>query len=135
MQMCKKDARDARRKTDIDVIANAMEANYNTAGGTYKNFDPSTFITGGASALPTDPLSGTSRCGSGTPLNSRLCEYCGRNAVGTAITPGENLPSTCITGGAKVGSSVPVADTAFEVCATLENGTSGSRYYCRTNQR
>lgn len=130
-----KDARDARRKLDIDAIANAMEANYDNVTGKYKNFSTSLMANNSTTpSVPADPLKDTARCGTN---NDKLCQYCGSNVVGpptrSAITPDENAAGTCVTNGAKVADNVPAADTAFEVCATLENGDT--RYYCRVNQR
>lgn len=121
-------ARDARRMSDIDAMANAMEVHYDGATGLYADFDPATFMSGGST--PEDPLADSARCGTS---NNRICNYCGRSTAGTAMTKGENSTSGCTSGGSKIGADVPVSDTAFEICTTLENRSP--RYYCRSNQR
>ncbi|GEM_PF-1751413 len=120
-----KNARDVVRRQEIDAIAKAMEINYDNATLKYTVLNANSFVNG---VVPVDVYSGTVKCGTG---GTKLCEYCGRTAVGAAMTKGENT-ATCTTGGAKVDLTKPVADTAFEVCATLENPPY---FYCKSNQR
>lgn len=122
-----KAARDVVRKQEIDAIANAMEMNYDSGTAKYAVLTPGSFVNG---AIPADVYSGTAKCGTAGNL---YCEYCGRKTAGTPMAKGANSGTTCTANGAKVVDSLyPVADTAFEVCATLETSATA---YCKTNQR
>lgn len=120
-----RDARDAKRKADIDAIANAMEANYSNTGGQYAAMSPSFFSSG---VIPSDPRDSVNGCG-----GTVLCRYCGGTS---AMTMGANTSGACTGGseGALVAADRPGAGTTFRVCATLET-TTPPLYYCRQNQR
>ncbi len=47
-----RNARDARRRADIDAISTAMEANYNSTAGTYAALSAGFFA---GNTIPTDP--------------------------------------------------------------------------------
>lgn len=110
-----KNARDARRKTDIDAIANAMETNFGkTTPGQYKALDGIMFSSGG---VPVDPS------GPGTSCNEDFChKYCAKASVGA-----------CGAEANTVEPGFPAAGTGYTVCASLENGTPN--YYCRSAQQ
>lgn len=112
-------ARDARRKADIDSIANAMEANYNTAAcvGTYCALSPTFFANG---QIPIDPIN------SGTTCSTNACKYCVRSAVGA-----------CATTDSTVIANQPPAGSTYLICTSLEtaSGTGGQTYECRRNQQ
>lgn len=108
-----KNARDARRREDINAIAQAMETNYIQSTGKYQALVSSMFSSG----VPTDPV------------NSDNFQYCARE------TSDDSAPAMGACTGADVISSggPPHGDTytKWVVCATLENSTPN--YYCRSN--
>lgn len=119
-------ARDAVRREEVGAMAKALEVNYDNSTAKYIPFATTQFASG---AVPVDAYTGLAKCGTG---GARLCEYCVRAAAGTAMTKGENGAAACSTNGSKAASALPITDTAFEVCATLEKSPY---YYCKTNQR
>src|SRR5260221_12481213 len=60
-------ARDATRRSDVQAVSKALEANYDTSGGRYVNLDLSQFAGG---TVPADPLTGTASCA------GHICVYC-----------------------------------------------------------
>ncbi|MBI2018651.1 prepilin-type N-terminal cleavage/methylation domain-containing protein [Candidatus Daviesbacteria bacterium] len=112
-------ARDARRKADIDSIAKAMEANYNTVTcvGTYCALADSFFANG---KVPVDPIN------AGTTCSANSCKYCVRTAVGA-----------CAATDTTVAVGQPAAGATYIVCTSLEtaSGTGGNTYECRKNQQ
>lgn len=111
-----KNSRDARRKEDINAVAQAMEVGFTDSTGQYAALAVAMFSSG---AIPVDPLTGSSVCGSG---DTAPCKYC------TKASAGE-----CAGGDTTIAAGAPAANTTFIVCANLETGTP--RYYCRANQR
>lgn len=119
-----KDARDARRKADIDAVSSAMEANYGkTTAGQYKAMATSFFAEG---AFPVDPVNTTVATDGQCP---GVCKYCVREGA-SAQTPG-----ACTIALGAVTTSVPSggANAYWMVCANLEK-TAGT-FYCRGNQQ
>lgn len=114
-----KGARDARRKADIDSIAKAMEANYNTATcvGTYCALAATFFASG---QIPIDPLN------TGTTCSTNTCKYCVRTVVGA-----------CAPTDTTVAVGQPPAGTGYIICTSLEtdSGTGGNAFECRRNQQ
>ena len=112
-------ARDARRKADIDSIAKAMEAIYNTATclGTYCALSGTFFASG---QIPIDPIN------TGTTCSLNVCKYCSRTAVGN-----------CVTTDPQVVANTPGAGASYIVCANLEtaSGSQGNNFECRKNQQ
>lgn len=103
-------ARDARRKTDIDAIANALEVHYNSGTGTYPTALDCTWFAGGTSASAGCPVD---------PLNSGANVYTNTLAAGS-FTTCAHMESN--TGG------------------NYNNNTGGTAtpngpYYCRKNQQ
>lgn len=116
-----KEARNSRRRSDIDAIAKAMEVNYNGSTGQYPNLLDS-FFAGGIA--PTDPLNGTTKCGS--PPGGLLCKYC--------VAP--RMLYNCEAGDKTVSGGTdpyPKAGTGFIICANLEK--QGNGVYCRQSTR
>lgn len=111
-----KGARDAKRKADIDAIANAMEANY--ASGQYVALIDSMFSS---NAIPQDPIDTTSATVTDNTCPN-VCRYCVKQ--GTSLQSGAAcVPSTV---GWPSGTS---SNRYWVVCANLEGGSS----YCRSN--
>lgn len=105
-----KNARDARRKADIDSIAKAMESNYDESTGAYKDLAARMFSGG---TIPQDPLTGSNCAG-------RVCKYCSRTAA-------DDCASTDDT----VDVGKPGAGSTYVVCTNLEAGGN----FCRSSQR
>lgn len=118
-----KNARDARRKADIDAIAAAFESTY--SNGAYSTVQASNFSSG---TTPNDPLNDTT--------NGYVY-----NTVNPAATAVE------ITAGTASIAPIGTANTSFTVCAKLEDNTkgnsgvrtsidgAGTAFYCRANQQ
>ncbi|TSC87425.1 MAG: putative General secretion pathway protein GspG [Microgenomates group bacterium Gr01-1014_7] len=124
-----KAARDARRRDDINSIAQAMEINYGkTTGGQYDPLAAAMFSSG---TVPRDPISTSATPDSACP---GVCQYCVRQGSGTqagavctqAVTDiaAPNMP----LGGA--------SNPNWIVCANLEAPKVGDpTFYCRKNQQ
>ena len=131
-------ARDATRRSDVQAISKALEANYSTTGGAYTNLSTSMFAGG---SMPVDPLATTQNC------NGHYCNYCMSVAVnGSLPNPSGGLQgsagTTCGTGSNSqvVGPGSPaIANvTGYIVCTNLETGPGGgvpADYYCQGSQR
>lgn len=104
-------ARDGRRRADIDAIATAMEANRDPVAGTYKAYSDTSIYANGV--LPSDPINAT--------YNSLAYGY-------------------VVTGGA-AGSTAYVACARLEKGnGNSSSGTSMTpsgtlNFYCRANQQ
>ncbi|MBI2593429.1 prepilin-type N-terminal cleavage/methylation domain-containing protein [Candidatus Daviesbacteria bacterium] len=109
-----KNARDSARKTDIDAIANAMEANKVAGSVTYNAMADTFFASGKA---PTDPTSTNVAPEDACP---GVCKYCVRTGAGT-----------CKTSDTTVGVGAPGAVSTWTVCANLEAGGQ----FCRSNSQ
>ena len=124
-----KTARDAKRKGDIDAIAQAMEVNYGkTTGGLYDSLKSSMFSSG---KIPTDPINAGSNC------SNKTCVYCyrqGNAAQTTGVCDAPNSNPIPATDPSKPdgGATTPF----WIVCADLESPpTGGDAFYCRANQQ
>lgn len=107
-----KSARDARRKADVAVIAQAMEAQ-KTAGSTaYPLLAVTSFASG---LIPVDPASTNVAPDNACP---GVCKYCVKSAIGTCA-----ITDTTVAAGA------PAAVATWTICANLEAGGS----FCRSN--
>lgn len=109
-----KNARDSARKTDIEAIANAMEANKVAGSITYQALADTFFASGD---IPTDPTSSNTEPEDACP---GVCKYCVRSGVGT-----------CKTTDTTVGVGAPAAVANWTVCANLEAGGQ----FCRSNSQ
>lgn len=118
-------ARDGRRRTDIDAISTAMESNRDPVAGTYPAYSASIFAN---NVRPCDPLDSTpSTCASS--VSTTLITYSGTPGYGYLVTVGTTPP--------------------YYACAKLEkgggngNGTvdssgnlaAGTTHYCRRSQQ
>lgn len=118
--------RDARRKADINSIADAMEANYGkTTAGQYNGLVTTMFSSG---EIPTDPTNTNAATDAQCP---GVCKYC----VAEGTTAQTRAACTIAIVTAKtVGVGFPAGGTSspyWMVCANLE-GTAGT-FYCRSN--
>lgn len=125
-----KDARDAKRKADVDAIANTLEAHYNDA-------------TSPCLAITTDPY-----CTSAA--------FTGASPTGGTFFAGNAVPINPTPGGSNYSIVLPSPSpgpgrTSYTVCATLENSTGNAgglgdgvtfpapspspTAYCRKSQR
>lgn len=118
-----KNARDARRRADIDSIGNALEANYGKdVPGKYKSLIGSMFSSGTIPVDPVNTLASTtdSKC-------PTVCKYC-------VVQASNSVPAAaaCVSTGATVGQGWPITNFPYWIiCANLENGG----YICRSNQQ
>lgn len=111
-----RNARDARRRADIDAIAKALEVNRTAVG--YVVLAATQFANG---VIPlTDPQN---------------IAYCGNSAANTQ--PADITAAGCAAPGgyAAVSATVPPAGTSWKICAWLEAGGAGgvAAAYCRAN--
>lgn len=116
-----KNARDARRRADIDSIAKTMEAN--NQNGTYLPLAASQFSS---SVIPQDPTNTNIAPDNACP---GVCKYCARESAATAFT----TSTACAIVTTAVGTGVPAgaANRYWQVCANLEGGG----VYCRSNSQ
>lgn len=120
-------ARDARRKTDIEAIANALEV-ARAPGSVYYTFLPASGFSGGK-----------------VPLDSTTAQYCLRTSSTGAVLDAvianwaateecEDTNWTAIPGGGIAAGSAPfttsVNITHWKVCARLEN-TENTSVFCK----
>ncbi len=130
-----KNARDAKRKGDIDAIAKALEVNKSTS---YQSPQGAQFASGNA---PYDPLqSGISdwnpkTCGTKTGTAgdyTSICWYCYNNpskSPRNPLGPGVCQSVDGSVGDANWGSNI----TTWIICANLEG--NNPNYYCKSNQQ
>lgn len=128
-----KNARDGRRRADINAIATALETNKDTASSTYSALNGTQFANG---VIPTD---------------TTTAKYCvaWSTTVGTAVpadpttwTASSACPAAPYTGGVIGGTGTTANEvngsrpgngsTVWKVCARLESGT-GTNFYCRAS--
>lgn len=113
-----KSARDARRRADIESIAQAMEAQKPSGSVTYKGLEDNYFSAG---IIPSDPSTNTpsdevdNACGFN---GGTVCRYCVRSAKGQ-----------CAFSDTPVARGEPGDVATWTVCANLESGG----YFCRSN--
>lgn len=108
-----KNGRDARRQSDVDAIAKALETNKTPGATTYKALVVSMFA---GAAVPTDPGSTTTYC-----VNTGATAPQAPDAAGWT--------SGCPSGWSLVGVGSP-ADlvAAWTICARLESGQAYCKY-------
>lgn len=118
-----KNARDARRRADVDAIAKAFETNKASNAETYKALTVAMFASG---SIPTDPS--RSYCADGTPATGDA--LAADPAAWTSTDCKDAAGATILDG--IVSATVP-ADTSYKwkVCASLESGT----VFCKANQQ
>lgn len=118
-----RNARDAKRKADIDAISNAMEAHYGQfAAGQYAGLcqtvgNPATYDCiskdwfAAGTGLPADPQA------------SATVRYCWTTGASC-----DNISGTAIGAG-----QPPAGTTSWTICATLEQPANTT--YCRNNRQ
>ncbi|OGE19385.1 hypothetical protein A2871_00860 [Candidatus Daviesbacteria bacterium RIFCSPHIGHO2_01_FULL_41_23] len=119
-----RNARDAKRRADIDAIANALEVGktINTATYTFPVFSAS--FAGGA--FPVDPTATQNYCVNITaPFVAATASWtgaCGAATFPNSVSIVNNTPSGTPAG--------------WVVCASLENGGTGvNSVYCKSNSQ
>lgn len=116
-----KNARDTKRRADIEAISKAMEVKYGSTPGQYAALTNDMFASG---KVPEDPLTGQLGCGTVDP---KTCDYCKKTVVG---------PCNWAAGGdTKVALGTPAIGTSYVVCANLEQGTGTGNYFCLKSQQ
>ena len=107
-----KNARDARRRADINSIAQALEASKVAGQINYTALAGTMFVSG---SVPADPTNSNS-----VPENAcpGVCKYCVKSANGT-----------CASNDTPVAVGAPGAVATWTLCANLESGGS----FCRSN--
>ena len=123
-----KNARDTKRKLDIDAIANALEVN--KTGASYQVISGGWFSSG---SIPIDPKASTiadrpSGCGNGTDTDYiGRCWYCIRvNNTQTYCQAGDHRIDDP---GNEWGIDAHNHSASWTICANLETGSP--KYYCR----
>ena len=118
--------RDAKRQSDVQSIAKALEVHYDNYNAQYPAIDPTWFITpvNATAQVPTDPIDGDNSCYLSS--GNIICRYC-------FVTPGS--PRACVSSDpATPAFSTPAP--AFEICANMEsNKVASSGLYCISGQR
>lgn len=138
-----KSARDAKRRSDINAIANALEISRDQNSNLYPAQITANMFSGGT--IPYDPLaSGTNQinsysCGtrSGSGYNSG-CWYCySTNYRGKGVTnstycsdPDGYIPDN--NWDSMSGAALGNGPSSWIICANLENNPG---YYCKTNNQ
>lgn len=118
-----KNARDTRRRGDIDAIAKALEVNKDPTASTYKNLTAAQFSSG---AIPQD---------------TTVSKYCVLTASAVGAPPAKptiwDSSSTCPTSPTsyiQVSTTNPEnASGSWTVCARLENDTGTPPVYCASS--
>lgn len=112
-----KSSRDSKRRADIQAIAKALEAHYDTVKAEYSVINASWFINpDGSASIPTDPLDGEA-----TSCSGKACIYCFKTS------------GTCTLSDPKVNT---VVGPTFRICANLENtNIISSGIYCISSQQ
>lgn len=110
-----KNARDSRRKVDIESISKSMETNYNEQTGVYIPLAVTMFASG---VIPTDPAPSATCLGG-------PCRYCVKSS---AANCGADL-----TAEPTVAVGQPAGGSSYRICANLEAGTP--TFFCRSAQR
>lgn len=116
-----KNARDARRRGEIDAIAKALEANKTINAATYNVLANNQFQSGAV------------------PVDTTAAKYCAAVST-TSTTPAApsswNATDACPAAYNVVSTTNPAATTvSWTVCALLENGTGTPPVYCKSNQQ
>ncbi len=126
-----KSARDARRRSDIDAIAQALEINKTSAG--YQPIANTAFAGG---VIPFDPVSGGQQlakdgCGIVIPGDpwSNKCWYCRKSEPTSNSYCGPNDDWLSNVEGSIISPSNP----NWAICANLETGNPA--YFCRKSSQ
>ncbi|MBI2020050.1 prepilin-type N-terminal cleavage/methylation domain-containing protein [Candidatus Daviesbacteria bacterium] len=121
-----KQARDAKRRSDIDAIAQTMEINYSRSTFQYTQLADTMFPSG---KIPRDPLADPNNnyVGPRSCLGNNECYYCSRTS--------DQTYGNCTGSDDRIPTQTPFSGSPgkFVICANLETGNQ--TYYCRSNQR
>lgn len=120
-----KNARDTRRKQDIDAIASALEAHFgdSNCGANFSQYCAPQTSWFANNQIPPDPRNNQSDCGdsSSVDIYQKRCWYC-------IHADGSN--GLCSQSDSAVSTTNPaIGATIWSVCANLENGNP--KYYCK----
>jgi type IV pilus assembly protein PilA len=120
-----KNARDTRRKADIDSIAKALEANKVPTSSTYVNLTGSAF---GGGSVPTDSGNGSNTycvySSATAPITGPTTAWTGATCPSVGSNTANSVISTAVT---LVGSA-----NNWTVCASLETTTAPTTY-CKSS--
>ncbi|MDO8619686.1 MAG: prepilin-type N-terminal cleavage/methylation domain-containing protein [Candidatus Daviesbacteria bacterium] len=115
-----KNARDARRRGDIDAIAKALEVNKTSNSQVYNVLSDPQFASG---KIPVDSA-------------NNQATYCANTSTTVGAPPAAATTwansAACPTGYTTISATNPAATTAsWTLCAVLENGTNN--IYCKSS--
>lgn len=118
-----KNARDGKRRLDIEAIASALETNKNTGSSAYAVLADSQFASG---SIPQDSGNGNAK-------------YC---AVSIATGSLSSAPTIWTNSDPCPANYNPISNTnpadvsvAWRICALLENGSNPTNIYCKINRQ
>lgn len=116
-----KQARDGKRKADIDAVAKVLEGSYDNSQGRYLlPINTSLFVNG---IIPIDPLDNQNSCY--VDVTHQKCFYC----WSTTSTACANSAYTAQKVSDFLNSTNPVS--SWIICANLEDGS----YICRSSRQ
>lgn len=118
-----KDARDTKRKADIDVISTVLESNYGTTATPYPPLNGSLFANG---FIPTPPP-GTQDSLGANETNYILVSVSGDSSVWVSAEAGGDRYKVCAHLEKATGN-------ATDADGTFINTNNGA-YYCKVNQQ
>ncbi len=127
-------ARDARRRADIQAIAQALEANHPVGAASYNALLATNFANG---VIPTDTgnTSGAqySACWSTTAGTAASgAGYNPPTTWGATVNPTVATANCAGTTWATIGTTAPATGaTSWTICAKLE--TAGAGFFCQSN--
>lgn len=115
-----KNARDTRRRSDIDAIANALETNKTPGGTTYNVLAGTQFSAG---TIPTDSGNGSAT-------------YCANTSTSAGAAPAVPTvwvnTASCPTSYTTVSATYPAATAgSWTLCTVLETGANPTNIYCK----
>lgn len=125
-----RNARDARRREEIDAIAKALEANKVMNTAVYPTLTAAMFQAG---AIPTDTTTAQYSVAWSTTIGASAPAVPTAWAA-TVANPTAASPWGTATAGTVNTSNPPGTATAWTVCALLENGANPTTY-CKSNQQ
>lgn len=131
-------ARDARRKSDVDAIANALETNKPVASIYYKSPTDGSWFSG--STVPTDTNTSVTQSycikvystDTGAQETNPNNTWAGTGA--SAGCPPTWLPAT-IAGGFAAANFPADTEKSWKVCARLENTSATPNVYCKPSSQ
>ncbi len=122
-----KNARDARRRGDIDSIANALEVNKVAGSVTYAALANAQFASG---ITPIDSGNGSAQYCAGTSTTNTAVGTASA-WLNTAACPSAPSGYTAVAGGAS--PNPPAAATNWTICALMESGSLLA--YCKSSSQ